>query len=167
MQNHQQHAEHQSSKQGKEHYRHLTIMMVLSFIAMYVLMYAMVDRFANVYNNVNQVYMAGLMASPMVLIELVVMRAMYADRKLNAIFASAAIVLGVLFFFGIRRQTAIGDRQFLRSMIPHHASAILMCQEASIRAPEIVELCNRPNGIVESQQREIEQMRALLGDARR
>ena len=164
---HPEHGGHQASKQGKDHYRHLTIMAVLSFIAMYALMYAMVDRFANVYNNVNQVYMAGLMASPMVLIELVVMRAMYHDRKLNTTFAAAALVLGLLFVLAIRSQTAIGDRQFLRSMIPHHASAILMCQQAPIRAPEIVELCNRPNGIVESQQREIEQMRALLGDARR
>jgi hypothetical protein len=39
----------------------------LSFISMYVLMYAMVDRFANVYPNFNQFYMAGLMTAPMVL----------------------------------------------------------------------------------------------------
>lgn len=45
-------------------------MTVLSFIAMFILMYAMVDRFANVYPNVNQAYMAGLMAAPMVMIEL-------------------------------------------------------------------------------------------------
>ena len=162
------HAGHQASAQGKEHYRHLTIMTVLSFIAMYVLMYAMVDRFANVYNSLNQAYMAGLMASPMVLIELGVMRAMYHDRRLNTIFAVAALVLGVLCFLGIRNQTAIGDRQFLRSMIPHHGGAILMCREAPIQAPEIVELCNRPEtGIIASQQREIAQMRALLGDASR
>jgi hypothetical protein len=40
---------------------------LLSFVALYILMYAMVDRFANVLNNRNQVYMAGLMAAPMVL----------------------------------------------------------------------------------------------------
>lgn len=164
---HEEHAGHQTEHRKENHYRHLAIMTVLSFIAMYVLMYAMVDRFANVYNNLNQVYMAGLMAAPMVLIELGVMRAMYHDRKLNTIFGVGALVVGVLCFLGIRSQTAIGDRQFLRSMIPHHASAILMCQEAPIRAPEIVELCNRANGIVASQQREIEQMKALLGDASR
>jgi hypothetical protein len=48
----------------------LLIMTVLMFIAMYWLMYAMVDRLANVYPNLNQVYMAGLMTAPMVLIEL-------------------------------------------------------------------------------------------------
>ena len=34
-----------------DHYRKLLLMMALSFGAMYVLMYAMVDAYANVYNN--------------------------------------------------------------------------------------------------------------------
>ena len=44
-------------------------------------------------------------------------------------------------------------------MIPHHASAILMCQQADITAAEIRRLCE---GILASQQAEIEQMKALL-----
>ena len=50
------------------HYMRLLVMTALSFAAMYALMYAMVDRFENVYNNINQVYMAGLMAASMVVI---------------------------------------------------------------------------------------------------
>ena len=59
----------------------------------------------------------------------------------------------------IRDQTAISDRQFIRSMIPHHAGALLMCDEAPISDPELVELCK---SIKESQQREIDQMKAIL-----
>jgi Tfp pilus assembly protein PilN len=33
----------------------------------------------------------------------------------------ASVVLGLLFFVGIRQQAAIGDIQFLKSMIPHVA----------------------------------------------
>jgi hypothetical protein len=146
---------------GTAHYRHLAIMTGLSFIAMYILMYAMVDALDNVYMNFNQVWMAGLMAAPMVLIELGVMRSMYQDKRLNAMFAGAAVVALVLFFLFIRRQTAIGDRQFLRSMIPHHAGAILMCNEASISDAAIKTLCQ---SIVLSQQEEISQMKALLGE---
>jgi hypothetical protein len=82
--------EHKDSHAGHEahggslHYMHLAIMAVLSFIAMFILMYAMVDRFANVYGNLNQVYMAALMAAPMIIIELVVMRGMYPNGALNA-----------------------------------------------------------------------------------
>lgn len=42
---------------GNMNYRHLAIMVVLSFISMYVFMYAMVDTFANVFMSFNQVYM--------------------------------------------------------------------------------------------------------------
>ena len=144
-------------------YRHLGMMTALSFLAMYFLMYAMVNALANVYMNFNQVYMAGLMTAPMVLIELAVMRAMYHDRRLNAVIAGAAVLVAVLCFLFIRRQTGIGDRQFLRSMIPHHASAILMCDEASINDTDIKRLCQN---IRSSQQAEIDQMKAMLGEKR-
>lgn len=53
----------------EKHYMHLAIMTGLSFIAMYIFMYAMVDRLGYVYNNINQVYMATLKAAPMILID--------------------------------------------------------------------------------------------------
>ena len=141
------------------HYRHLLIMAALSFASMYVLMYAMVDSFGNVYANFNQVYMAGLMTAPMVVIELLVMRGMYHDARRNAAIIGASIVAGIAFFMLIRLQTGISDRQFLRSMIPHHGGAILMCEEAPISDPEIRTLCR---SIISSQQSEINQMRAKL-----
>ena len=53
----------------------------------------------------------------------------------------------------------MSDEQFLRSMIPHHSAAILMCEEASVRDPRIHELCR---GIVSSQSAEIAQMEEIL-----
>jgi uncharacterized protein (DUF305 family) len=143
----------------EHHYRHLLVMAVLSFASMYILMYAMVNSVANVFNNLNQVYMAALMTAPMVIIELVVMRAMYHDRKRNATIVGTVLVAGIAAFMLIRVQTGISDSQFLRSMIPHHASAILMCEQAPIQDPEIRSLCER---IRASQQAEIDQMRAKL-----
>lgn len=58
---------------------------------MYTLMYAMVNTFANVYPNLNQVYMAGLMTAQMLLIELWVMRSIYHNKKLNVLLASISI----------------------------------------------------------------------------
>src|SRR5512147_2206435 len=104
------------SNMGENHYRHLTIMAVLSFISMYILMYAMVNSSSNVYNNFNQFYMAGLMTAPMVLIELLVMRAMYHDRRLNAFIIAGSVIVGLAFFLLIRQQGAVTDKQFLRSM---------------------------------------------------
>ena len=156
------HADHASSRRGMAglaHYRGLVLMAALSFAAMFVLMYAMVDRFANVYVNANQFYMAGLMTAPMVLIEMAIMRSMYRDRRLNAIAIAVSLVVGLVCWTLIRQQTAIGDRQFLRSMIPHHAAALLMCTQAPVHDAGIQDLCRR---ILASQRAEIDEMKAKL-----
>jgi uncharacterized protein (DUF305 family) len=142
-----------------KHYRLLALMAALSFLCMYVLMYAMVDAFENVYHNVNQFYMAGLMAAPMVIIEVLLMGAMYRNKKLNAVMIGASAIALVAFWLLIRQQAAVSDTQFLRSMIPHHAGALLMCDEASISDPEIKQLCE---SIRSSQQSEIDLMKAKL-----
>lgn len=103
---------------NKMHYGRLLAMVVLSFIAMYILMYAMVDSLANVYPNFNQFYMAGLMAAPMLIIELLLMGSMYPNKKLNTVLILAGMLALGLFWMLIRQQTAINDTQFLKSMIP-------------------------------------------------
>lgn len=141
------------------HYVKLLIMTVLSFLAMYVLMYAMVNTFSDVYPNINQFYMAGLMAAPMVVIELLLMGGMYENKTANIAILVAAVVVGTAFFLLIRQQTAVADTQFLKSMIPHHSGAILMCENAPLTDSEIKKLCQE---IIESQRREIAQMKAML-----
>lgn len=148
----------QHEKQG--HYGRLLLMTVLSFVAMFILMYAMVDRFANVYANFNQVYMAGLMAAPMVLIEMALMRSMYPNAKLNGVIILATLLVMILCWVFIRQQTAITDNQFVRSMIPHHAGAVLMCEENQLKDPDLVQLCQE---IISSQQAEILLMKSKLG----
>ncbi len=161
----EQHASHGSSGQTHQgHYGRLLLMMALSFLAMYALMYAMVDQLANVYHNVNQFYMAGLMAAPMLLIELWLMSSMYPDRRRNLILAGVTVVFMLFCWWGIRTQAAVRDRQFIRSMIPHHAGAILMCEENRLKDPELVKLCQE---IITSQKQEIAQMKQLLAERSR
>src|SRR5919106_1817477 len=97
--------EHHSnrSNMSENHYRHLLIMAALSFITMYILMYAMVDTIGNVYNNFNQFYMAGLMTAPMGFIELLVMRAMYPDKRRNMLIIAISIIALLSFFLLIRQ----------------------------------------------------------------
>ena len=158
------HSQHREHNREQNHYLRLAVMIVLSFISMYVLMYAMVNTLGDVYNSLNQVYMAGLMTAPMVVIELLLMSGMYKNKKLNALLITGGCVAGIAFFLFIRQQTAISDRQFLRSMIPHHSGAILMCNEASLQDQRLLELCKT---IMTGQQQEIDQMRAILGDLNR
>lgn len=143
------------------HYRRLAIMIVLSFISMYILMYAMVNTLANVFPSFNQAYMAGLMTAPMIVFELMLMGMMYKNRRWNFAIYGFAIILGVGSFVAIRQQSFVGDRDFTRSMIPHHSGAILMCREADLSDPRLQQLCKT---IIAGQQAEIDQMNAILKD---
>lgn len=143
----------------KQQYSKLIWMTVISFIAMFILMYSMVDKFANVFINVNQFYMAGLMTAPMIIIEMLIMGGMYMNKKLNLIIIAISAVVLVACFFFIRVQTAVSDKQFLKSMIPHHAAALLMVNGAKISDPEIKKLAD---DIISSQQKEIDFMKAKL-----
>ena len=151
--------DHHERSMDEHPYRHLIIMATLSLVSMYFLMYAMVEQPANVYGNLNQLFMAGLMTAPMILIELIVMRGMYANRRNNVLIAAISVAVGILMFVCIRQQAAIADEQFLRSMIPHHSSGILMCQRAKLSDAQLRELCD---SIISSQQEEIALMAALL-----
>ena len=150
--------EREHSRKAKN-YNKLAIMAILSFISMYILMYSMVDKFENVFVNINQFYMAALMVAPMMIIELLLMRMMYNDKKLNAIIISISAIALVGFYFAIRVQAGVSDRQFLKSMIPHHSGAILMCEQADLTDPELKTLCEE---IVANQQKEIAEMKAKL-----
>ncbi len=162
MQHSPQHAaaagKHAPDAHDRPYFR-LLVMAVLSFISMYLLMYAMVDSIWNIYPSLNQFYMAGLMAAPMVVIELLLMSSMYRDKKRNILILAVSVVLFSGFFVFIRQQAAVGDEDFLKSMIPHHAGAILMCQEAGLQDAETRALCEQ---IVAGQQAEIDQMKAIL-----
>jgi uncharacterized protein (DUF305 family) len=144
---------------GHRPYLKLALMFALHAALMYALMYAMVDSWENVYPNRNQLYMALLMAAPMLLMELWLMRSMYPDRTRNAAIMLAGVALIAGSFFAIRGQYAIADEEFLTSMIPHHAGALLMCEKARLEDPEIKELCE---GIQAGQAREIDWMSEKL-----
>jgi uncharacterized protein (DUF305 family) len=152
---------HQHSDHAKDsnHYPKLLLMAVLSFIAMYFLMYSMVDSFSNVISNINQFYMAALMTAPMLILEMLLMRSMYKNKRLNTLIVLISSLVLILCFLFIRKQTAVSDKQFLKSMIPHHAAAILMVEQTELTDPEIQKLAN---DIISAQQKEIEFMKSKL-----
>src|SRR6266516_2373165 len=110
-----------SDMRGNRHYVHLATMTALSFISMYILMYAMVNRFANVYSNLNQFYMAGLMTASIVVNYLAFMGSVYDNKNANIVIIAVSVVALGAFFLGIRQHADIGDKSFLTSMIPHPA----------------------------------------------
>ena len=143
----------------KNAYASLALQTLVGGVIMYLVMFVMIDSLGSFYNNLNMLYMTLMMVAPMVVLMVLAMGHMFPSKKANAalILGSVAIFAGS--FALIRTQTTIGDTAFLRSMIPHHSGAILMCREASLRDPELKTLCQ---DIIRSQQQEIDQMRGML-----
>lgn len=143
----------------KHHYMMLAVNLGLSLIIMYVAMFAMIWTLGEFIQNVNFFYMALVMWAPMAIVMLLTMGSMYQNKRLNIILYAIFAVTLLLSFAAIRNQSLVGDRQFLKSMIPHHSGAILMCEQANISDPEIKSLCQ---DIIASQKAEIAQMKNLL-----
>ena len=135
---------------------YLLLMVFFHFLVMYVLMYVMVYKFTDIYPNLNQLYMAGIMTVSMLVLEMLFMGSIY--RNKNIIFGISIVIMALLFVF-IRNQTGINNKQFLKSMISHHSGAILMCKNAPVDDLEIKQLCQK---IIPSQQSEIDQMKQML-----
>lgn len=143
----------------KPAYRSLALQTILSGIIMYLVMFVMIDRLSSFYNNLNMVYMTLMMVSPMVVLMIVAMPSMFPSKHLNTLLLMGSAVAFFGSFALIRTQTTIGDTAFLRSMIPHHSGAILMCEQARLSDPEVRELCR---GIIAGQKSEIDQMTRIL-----
>ena len=140
-------------------YRNLAIELIVHFIIMYLVMYTMIATLDHLYFNLNNVYMTLMMVTPMALLMLVLMRSMYENKRANLIIAIGAVVIFAGSFYAMRSQAAIGDKELIRGMIPHHSGAILMCGKAKLTDPELITLCDE---IVDAQEREIAQMQAVL-----
>jgi hypothetical protein len=141
------------------HYKLLAVEAGLDFVFMYLVMYTMIATLDHFHFNLNNVYMTLMMVTPMVLVMMILMRSMFTSQRLNLAVGVGAVVIFVASFFAMRTQAGISDAEFLRSMIPHHSGAILMCEEASITDPEIVALCRT---IIAGQSAEIAQMEQIL-----
>jgi len=143
----------------KGSYRKFALMLVISFFIMYAIMYLNVDQFDHVYINMTRFYMTLLMVSAMALLMLVMMRMMYQDKKLNLFIMVAAVAVFILALVGVRTQTAIGDVQYMKGMIPHHSIAIMVSKNAHLKDPEVKKLAQ---SIIDAQEKEIAQMKGIL-----
>ncbi|MEV8132740.1 MULTISPECIES: DUF305 domain-containing protein [Pseudarthrobacter] len=135
------------------------VILLVSLGLMWVLSMSMVRSIDHFYFNLSNFWMALLMVSAMAIVMIIGMWSMFKNKKANiALLVGFAVLFAGVFALG-RTETFVGNEQFLKSMIPHHSRAILVCQESDITDPEIIELCD---SIVKSQQEEITQMQSIL-----
>lgn len=140
-------------------YMKLGIILLVSLGLMWVSSMSMVRSIDHFYFNLSNFWMALVMVSAMAIVLVVGMWSMFKNTKANIAMLVGFVVLFAGAFALGRTETLVGNGEFLKSMIPHHSLALLVCQESDITHPEIVELCK---GIVEAQQQEISQMQSIL-----
>jgi hypothetical protein len=140
-------------------YLRFALMMCVSFVVMYAVMFFNVDVFDHVYLSPTRTYMTFLMIAPMVLIMMGFMWKMYKNKALNYAIMGTAVVVGVLCWFGLRQQVFVEDVQWMKAMIPHHYSAIMVSEKAELKDPEARKLAEE---IIEAQEREIAQMKKMI-----
>lgn len=145
--------------QNQAAYKKMALMLIVSFIIMYVVMFLNADKLSDIYFSLTRTYMALLMTAPMALLMLALMPGMYASKKLNRVITIIAISAFTFALTALRSQTFISDIQYVRAMIPHHSSAIMTSKNANIKDPEVRRLSD---SIIKSQKREIKQMKKIL-----
>jgi uncharacterized protein (DUF305 family) len=99
------------------------------------------------------------MVTPMAVLMIFMMKKMFMNKRKNTLYILISITLFVLSLILLRTQTPISDVQYMKAMIPHHSSAIMTSKHANLKDAEVKKLSL---GIIESQEREIKQMKEIL-----
>lgn len=136
-------------------------MIVTSTIVMFALMYLNVYAFDHIYFSETRAYMALVMASSMAVIMLGFMLHMLSNKKLNTVIVLGSVVLFGTSLWLARSQSTVDGVSWMKAMIPHHSIAILTSERAQITDPRVQKLAN---GIIESQRKEIAEMKALIAE---
>lgn len=143
----------------KTSYLKFFLMLAVSFIIMYAVMFLNVFEANHIYLSTTRTYMTFLMVCPMAISMMLFMWGMYPNKKLNYGIMGVAGTLFVICLIGLRQQVPVQDEQWMKAMIPHHSSAILTSTNANISDPEARQLAD---DIIETQKEEIAQMKAML-----
>ncbi len=143
----------------KQSYQKFALMMAVSFVIMYGVMFLNADVFDHVMLSTTRTYMTILMITPMAISMMLFMWGMYENNKANYIILASALIIFVGTLTMLRNQTMIADVQWMKAMIPHHSSAIMVSQKAHLKDPEAQQLAK---DIIEAQKKEIAQMQAMI-----
>ena len=116
-------------------------------------------RFDDLYVSTTLVYVALLMASNMVLLEVLMFSWM--EKRLNIPLFTVFILFSVLIVFLMRKQVFVNDKEWLRRMIPHHSTAITTSKHI-LQTTKDEKIRKLAQNIVKTQLEEIAYMKELL-----
>lgn len=142
-------------------YTRFAAMIVTSTVVMFGLMYLNTYEIGHVFFSETRTYMALIMGAAMAVVMLTYMMSMYKNPRANMGIIGGSLAVCAMALWLVRTQATVEDVSYMRAMIPHHSIAILTSERARITDPRVRKLADQ---IIESQRREIEEMKALIRD---
>jgi hypothetical protein len=139
-------------------------MIATSAFIMFFLMYQLIYSLDDAMFSVNRLIASLVMGCVMIAVMLGFMWSMYKGMRTKIAALGVAVVAGLVLLAVNRSQSLIGDISFMKAMIPHHSIAINNARKASISDPRVRKLADQ---IIESQVREIAEMKLLIDDIQR
>lgn len=137
------------------------VMIVISTIIMFVLMYQLVYQFNDALFSMNRLLASLAMGCIMTIVMLAFMWPMYKSTRLKMIIIVLAAILGLSILYLNRYQLLIEDVRFMKAMIPHHSIAINNARKAAIKDVRVRKLADQ---IIKAQVEEIAIMKLLIND---
>lgn len=136
-------------------------MISTSVVIMFLLMYQLIYSSEHATFSLNRLLASFIMGGVMIAVMLGFMWRMYQPTTAKiAVLTLGLVTAGVLLALN-RSQALIDDTRFMKSMIPHHSIAINNSRKAQISDPRVRDLADK---IIESQVREIAEMKMLISD---
>lgn len=142
-------------------YGRFLAMIATSVVVMFGIKYLTTYQASHVWFSETRSYMALVMGGAMAIIMLLFMLGMYRDKRMNAAIVVGALVLMAGSLFLVRSQATIGDRSYMKAMIPHHSIAVLTSERSQIEDVRVRELADE---IIKAQRKEIKEMEWLIAD---
>jgi len=145
-------------------YARLVLMVATSVVVMYAITYlTSIEIIDHAMFSETRVFVALMMGSAMLVIMILFMWRIYERPGLTVSFIVVAIVAFAALLYLLRSQVTVDDVDYMEAMIPHHSIAILTSSRAQISDPRVRDLAD---GIIEAQELEIAEMKALIRDLR-
>ena len=153
--------QHKTHEFNENPYPKFFVMMAVSFVVMYAVMYLHTYSLDHIFFSEMRAYMTMLMIAAMAVTMLLMMWKMYQNKKTNFAILGVAIAVFALFIYIERSQVFVADSSWMKSMIPHHSIAVSTSERANIKDVRVRALAD---DIIKAQRKEIKEMKWLIED---
>ena len=146
---------------GARPYLKLTLILAAGLAVVLFVCHAKVAEAAHIRFAPHHLYLALMAMSPLGILLLFVLGEVFRNRRLNMVLAGVFALVFTGAFIGQRSQAGVGDDEALSALIGHQSHTIHLCEQARLRDPRVIALCDR---LTTHHRRDLAFMHGLLAE---